>query len=99
VATAAAVERAAKSSTPKIVTSPPADLHMRLAKPQPQRHECVDKGVAENRMQMETKCLRLRNEVALGSQFGDWHVCWLGGWAEHRLYYLVMLVRVPKEDA
>jgi hypothetical protein len=48
---------------------------------------------------METKYLRLRNEVALGSQFGDWHVCWLGGWAKHRLYYLVMLVRVPKEDA
>jgi hypothetical protein len=50
-------------------------------------------------MKMETKYLRLRNEVALDSQFGDWQVCWLGGWAKHRLYYLVMLVRVPKEDA
>jgi len=59
----------------------------------------VDKGVAENQMQMETKFLRLSVEVALGSRFDDWEVCWLGGWAKHRLYYLVMLVKVPKEDA
>ncbi len=30
-----------------------------------------------------------------GSRFGDWEVCWLGGWARFRLYYLVMLVKVP----
>jgi hypothetical protein len=46
---------------------------------------------------METKFLQLRTEVTLGSWFGDWQVCWLGGWAKHRLYYLVMLVRVPKK--
>jgi hypothetical protein len=46
-------------------------------------------------MQMETKFLRLRTPVELGSRFGDWQVCWLGGWARFRLYYLVMLVRVP----
>jgi len=45
-------------------------------------------------MQMETKYLRLRTPVALGSRFDDWSVCWLGGWAKHRMYYLVMLVRV-----
>ena len=72
---------------------------MRLAIPRAERHECVDKGVAENQMQMETKFLRLSVEVALGSRFDDWEVCWLGGWAKHRLYYLVMLVKVPKEDA
>ena len=44
--------------------------------------------------QMETKFLRLRTPVELGSRFGDWSVCWLGGWAKHRLYYLVMLVRI-----
>src|ERR1700691_6075163 len=46
-------------------------------------------------MQMETKFLRLRTPVEFGSRFGDWQVCWLGGWARFRLYYLVMLVKVP----
>ena len=51
-------------------------------------------GGAENNMQTETKYLRLRAPVALGSRFDDWRVCWLGGWAKHRMFYLVMLVRV-----
>jgi hypothetical protein len=46
-------------------------------------------------MQMETKFLRLRTPVELGSRFDDWQVCWLGGWARFRLHYLVMLVKVP----
>lgn len=46
-------------------------------------------------MQMETKFLRLRMPVELGSRFDDWQVCWLGGWSKHRLYFLVMLVKVP----
>jgi len=54
----------------------------------------VTKGGAENNMQVETKFLRLRTPVALGSRFDDWRVCWLGGWAKHRMFYLVMLVRV-----
>jgi len=45
-------------------------------------------------MQLETKYLRLGTAVTLGSRFGDWRVCWLGGWSRHRLFYLVMLVRV-----
>jgi hypothetical protein len=45
-------------------------------------------------MEMETKFLRLRTPVQLGSRFGDWSVCWLGGWSRHRLYYLVMLVKI-----
>jgi hypothetical protein len=31
--------------------------------------------------------------VSIGSRFGDWQVCWLGGWIRHRLRYLVMVVR------
>ena len=54
----------------------------------------MTKGGAENNMQVETKYLRLRAPVALGSRFDDWRVCWLGGWAKHRMFYLVMLVRV-----
>ena len=46
-------------------------------------------------IRMETKFLRLRTPVEYGSRFGDWQVCWLGGWARFRLYYLVMLVKVP----
>jgi hypothetical protein len=30
----------------------------------------------------------------VGSRFGDWRVCWLGGWTRQRLAYLVMVVRV-----
>ena len=46
---------------------------------------------------METKYLRLRTPVEVGSWFDDWQVCWLGGWGKLRLYYLVMLVKVPCE--
>ena len=46
---------------------------------------------------METRFLRLRTPVELSSWFDDWQVCWLGGWAKHRLYFLVMLVKVPFE--
>ena len=35
-----------------------------------------------------------RTPVTIGSRFGDWQVCWLGGWTRHRLSYLVMLVRI-----
>ncbi len=45
-------------------------------------------------LRIETKFLRVRTPVALGSRFGEWRVCWLGGWAKHRLYYLVMLEKV-----
>ena len=46
-------------------------------------------------MQLETKFLRLRTPVTLGSRFDDWQVCWLGGWGRYRLYFLVMVVRLP----
>jgi hypothetical protein len=45
-------------------------------------------------MQLETKFLRLRTPVTLGSRFGDWHVTWLGGWSKYRLFYLVMVVKL-----
>jgi hypothetical protein len=47
-------------------------------------------------MQMETKFLRLRTPVELGSLFDDWQVCWLGGWSRHQLYFLVMVVRIAR---
>jgi hypothetical protein len=54
---------------------------------------CGVKEWQEN-MHLETKYLRLRAPVALGSRFDDWQGCWLGGWAKHRMFYLVMVVRV-----
>ena len=48
-------------------------------------------------MRLETKYLRLRGPVIIGSRFGEWRVCWLGGWTRDRLSYLVMLVRVVRE--
>ena len=45
-------------------------------------------------MQLETKFLRLRTPVTIGSRFDDWRVCWLGGWTRHRLTYLVMVEQV-----
>ena len=45
-------------------------------------------------MSMETKFLRLHQPVDLGYRFGDWRVCWLGGWDRHRIFYVVMVSRV-----
>jgi hypothetical protein len=45
---------------------------------------------------LETKFLRLRTPVELGSRFDDWQVCWLGGWSRYRLFYLVMLVKIKR---
>jgi hypothetical protein len=56
---------------------------------------CGPRRAGDN-MQVATKYLRLRTPVTLGSRFGDWQVCWLGGWEKHRLYYLVMLARVTR---
>ena len=44
-------------------------------------------------MQLETRFLRLKTPVTIGSRFGDWQVTWLGGWTRHRLRYIVMVVR------
>jgi hypothetical protein len=49
-------------------------------------------------MRCETKYLRLRTPVTLGSRFGDWQVCWLGGWSKYQLHYLVMAVRIACEE-
>jgi hypothetical protein len=49
-------------------------------------------------MRLETKFMRLRTPVTIGSWFGDWQVTWLGGWTRDRLSYLVMAVRVPMQN-
>ena len=44
-------------------------------------------------MRLETKFLRLKTPVTVGSRFGEWRVCWLGGWTRHQLSYIVMVFR------
>jgi hypothetical protein len=58
----------------------------------PASHVCA--GLRVKTMQLETKFLRLRTPVTLGSRFGDWQVTWLGGWGRYRLYYLVMVAKL-----
>jgi hypothetical protein len=48
-------------------------------------------------MLLETKFLRLPTPVTIGSRFGDWRVCWLGGWTRNRLSFMVMVVRTKAE--
>ncbi len=43
---------------------------------------------------VQTKFLRLRHPVTIGSYFGDWRVCWLGGWDRSRVFYVVMVERI-----
>jgi hypothetical protein len=45
-------------------------------------------------MEFETKFMRLWTPVTLSSRFGDWQVCWVGGWNKHRIGFMVMVVRV-----
>jgi hypothetical protein len=50
-------------------------------------------------MQIETKYLRLRTPVTLGSRFDTWSVCWVGGWTNrYRLDFLVMVMRVKPDE-
>jgi hypothetical protein len=48
-------------------------------------------------MQIETKFLRLKTPVTIGSLFGDWRVVWLGGWTRHKLSYIVLVLRVAPD--
>jgi hypothetical protein len=50
-------------------------------------------------MQAQTKFLRLRTPVTIGSLFGDWVVIWLGGWTRDRLSHIVMVVKIERPAA
>jgi hypothetical protein len=52
-----------------------------------------------NAMQPETKFLRLRTPVTIGSRFDDWVVTWLGGWTRDRMSYIVMVVKIERPSA
>jgi hypothetical protein len=48
-------------------------------------------------MRLETKFMRLKTPVTIGSRFGEWLVYWLGLDARRRSY-LVMRVRITDLD-
>ena len=50
-------------------------------------------------MQVETKYLCLRQEIALGEEIDGWKVYWRGGWGRDRLFYFVMVARVKIDPA
>jgi len=50
-------------------------------------------------MRLETKFLRLKTPVTIGSHVGEWRVCRAGGWTRDRLAFLVMLVRIANADS
>jgi hypothetical protein len=56
---------------------------------------CVDPQVVST-MQTETKLLRLRTPVTIGSWFGDWVVTWDGGWTRDKLSYIVMVAKIEQ---
>jgi hypothetical protein len=42
-------------------------------------------------MQVETKVLRLFQEVAIGDHIDGWRVWWIGGWDKRRVLFVVMV--------
>jgi len=50
-------------------------------------------------MRLETMFLRLKTPVTIGSLFGEWRVCWLGGWTRDRLSYIVMVAREVRSSS
>ena len=75
------------------------DLILLSIAPTPGRNVELDFDLVLLRMPLETKFLRLRTPVTLGSRFGEWQVTWLGGWGRHRLYYLVMVVKIKPRNS
>lgn len=50
----------------------------------------------EGSMDFETRFLRFKMPVTLGSRFDDREVCRLGSWTNYKLPYLVMVMPVKK---
>ena len=44
--------------------------------------------------EVRTKFLRLPNPVKLGDRLSGWRVCWLGGWDQGRVFFVVMVERI-----
>jgi len=52
---------------------------------------CRSRAMNVASVRLEIKYLHLKWLVTIGSRFGEWRVCWRGGWTKDRLSYIVML--------
>jgi hypothetical protein len=43
------------------------------------------------RMQKLTKFLWLRHAAGIGDHIDNWRVCWIGGWDQSRVLFVVMV--------
>ena len=49
-------------------------------------------------LQVQTRFLRLREPAALGDRIHGWRVCWVGGWDKGKVFFVVMVERVVRDD-
>ena len=45
-------------------------------------------------MQVQTRFLRLCHPAGLGDRIDGWRVCWVGGWDQGKVLFVVMVERV-----
>lgn len=89
------MKRCEKCSFDATLARKEAEFHIpNLTVPFSRAMDVLTEGVYT--MLFETKFLCLRTPVEIGSRFGGWQVCCLGGWGRDRLYYLVMLVKIKR---
>jgi hypothetical protein len=50
-------------------------------------------------LRVETRYLRLSRPVALSDRIDGWRVCWLGGWDQGKVFFVVMVERVTRAGA
>jgi len=53
----------------------------------------ANKGKLE-RLQVQTRFLRLSQPAGLGDRIDGWRVCWIGGWDKGKVLFVVMVERV-----
>jgi hypothetical protein len=47
-------------------------------------------------LQVQTRFLRLRQPAVLGDRIAGWRVCWLGGWDQGKVFFVVMVERMGR---
>jgi len=48
------------------------------------------------KLQVQTRFLRLCRPAAVGDRIDGWRVCWVGGWDKNRVLFVVMVERVVR---
>ena len=61
--------------------------------PNQRLRESGERIVEVREMEIRTKFLWLRKAPKLGDRLNGWRVCWLGGWDQGRIWFVVMAER------